>query len=73
MSDNDRLLKHMLNGGDINPVDWIGTPPDNGKPITRMAARVFELRMAGHPVQRVGTRNRCAVYALVRPGQEKAA
>lgn len=73
MTDAERLLKYMRQGGRVCPTDWNDfRTPDGGKPIMRVAARMLDLKTAGHPVRRVGTRNRCAVYALVRPESRAA-
>jgi hypothetical protein len=63
MTDADRLLKYMRNGGEVCPTDWNDrNTPDGDKTILRVAARVLDLKNAGHDVRRVGTKNRCAVY-----------
>jgi uncharacterized Zn-binding protein involved in type VI secretion len=73
MTDYDRLLKHMKAGMTVCPTDWNGPEPiDGGKPVLRVAARICEMRAAGLPVERVGTRNACAVYGWVQPGQRAA-
>lgn len=41
---------------------------DGGEPIKRLAARVNELREAGFEIETAGTRNKCAVYRIVRTG-----
>jgi hypothetical protein len=37
---------------------------DGGAPITRVGARIEELRAAGHQITSTGRRDRCAVYVL---------
>jgi hypothetical protein len=66
MTDAERLLRHMKRGNEVAVTDWADKyTPDGGKPILRVAARILDLKHAGHPVERVGTKNRCATYALV--------
>lgn len=66
MTDLDRLRAHLEAGKDICPTDWNNFhTPDGGKPIMRIAARIKDLRDEGYPVERTGTRNRCAVYNKV--------
>jgi hypothetical protein len=43
---------------------------DGGKPITRLAARMLELREDGHEIQVVGEKHGCAVYRLMRDAQD---
>lgn len=46
--------------------DFLGPDTiDGAKPITRLAARIEELRDEGVSIEVVGRRNRCAVYRLV--------
>lgn len=64
MSDKTRLRAHMDAGGEVCPTDWNGFHAiDGGKPILRVAARIKDLKDDGYPVERVGTRSKCAVYA----------
>jgi hypothetical protein len=44
---------------------------DGGKPITRLAARMLELREDGHEIQVIGDRHGCAVYRLMRDAQDQ--
>jgi hypothetical protein len=43
---------------------------DGGKPITRLAARMLELREDGHEIQVIGENHGCAVYRLMRDAQD---
>lgn len=50
----------------ITALDFIRTPTfDGGLPITRLAARIQELREQGHVITSSEKRNKCAVYVLV--------
>lgn len=67
MTQKDRVLRSLQQAGPqgMTQVDWLRFPtPDGGAPITRVAARVQELRDEGHPISSSGTRDRCAVYVL---------
>lgn len=70
LSQKDRVLRLLRQRGNrgITAVDFLGPyVADGGKPITRVAARVQDLRDAGYDVQTVGKRNQCAVYVLMDP------
>ena len=57
----------------ITSVDFLAPDViDDGKPITRVAARIHELREDGHQILSVGRRNRCDVYVLVNDLAEVA-
>jgi hypothetical protein len=43
---------------------------DGGSPITRLAARMLELREDGHEIQVIGEKHGCAVYRLMRDAQD---
>jgi len=70
VSQRDRILRALRNAGDrgVTQVDFLGFPAvDGGAPITRVAARIEELRKEGHPIVNVGTRDKCAIYRLATP------
>jgi len=58
----ERAGEHGLTQVDFLPPDVI----DGEKPITRLAARVKDLRDSGHRVVVAGERQSCAVYVLAR-------
>lgn len=52
-------------GRGLTQADWLRQPtPDLGPPITRMAARVNELRELGYRIESRGRRDRCTIYVL---------
>lgn len=60
-----RLALHTHRDRGITQVDFLRYPTiDGGPPITRLAARIDELRDAGLPVMEAGTRDKCRVYML---------
>jgi hypothetical protein len=51
--------------GGITQVSFLGPfTADGGPPITRLAARVGELRDEGYEIVQTGLRDKCAVYVL---------
>lgn len=56
------LRKHKQG---ITQVDFLTPCIDHGAPITRVAARVLELKQDGHQIVTDGERDSCAVYKLV--------
>lgn len=67
MTQRDRVLKALQSAGlrGITQIDFLRFPTlDGGAPITRLAARVQELRDEGHEILSADTRDRCAVYRL---------
>lgn len=67
MTQRDRILTALQTAGarGITQVDFLRFPTvDGGPPITRVAARVEELRKQGHDISSSGTRDRCAIYRL---------
>lgn len=62
MTQRDQVLQHLIRAGSISPLQAIQMYG-----ITRLAARINELRKEGFPIQtsmeRTG-RVRCAVYRL---------
>lgn len=66
-SGTDRILARLRAGHDVTPIDFdLPGVVDGGKPIQRVAARILDLKRQGHEIARVGTRNKCAVYRLIR-------
>lgn len=66
----DRVLRLLTARGNtgVCAVDFLGPEvADGGAPITRLAARVHELREDGVPIRKNGQRNSCDVYVLARP------
>lgn len=57
----------------ITQVDFLGPTIDGGKPITRVAARVKDLKDAGHSIVVDGERNSCVVYKLAAAATPVAA
>lgn len=43
---------------------------DHGPPITRLAARILELREDGHEIVEIGRVNGCAIYRLLQDAQD---
>jgi hypothetical protein len=67
MTQRDRVLAALRHAGPagLTQVDFLGPQVcDHGKPITRVAARVNELRDQGFTISSGGTRHGCAVYVL---------
>lgn len=69
MTGKERILRALRNRREegITQVDFLGPTMDGEKPITRVAARIKDLRDDGHPIVVVGVRNQCAVYVLQVP------
>lgn len=69
-SQKTRVLASLRHAGPrgISQADWSGLhgTPDGGAPITRVAARVADLRADGHTIHASGRRAGCVVYQLVR-------
>jgi hypothetical protein len=69
LSQRDRVLNALRarGGRGVTPVDFLAPGVcDCGPPVTRFAARVNELRSAGHVIVKAGRRDRCDVLVLVR-------
>jgi hypothetical protein len=68
-----RVLRALMDRGGLG-VDATGfllpATYDGMAPITRVAARVFELRQLGHDITVVGERHGCAIYALAGSERE---
>lgn len=67
MTQTDRVLAalHAHPNRGINSVDFIRFPTiDGGPPITRLAARIEELRNQGFNIESGERRERCTVYRI---------
>lgn len=67
MTQKQRVLTALQRTGwqGITQVDFLAPHViDGGKPVTRLAARILELREDGHAIRVVGERQECAVYQL---------
>lgn len=52
----------------VSSVDFLSPPTiDGGPPITRLAARIKELKNQGHQIVDAGHKNGCKVYRLEQP------
>lgn len=72
-SGTDRVLDQLRRGTTCQ-VDWYAPHVvDGGKPITRLAARINELREQGHRIMVVGRKHKCAVYELMPPAPVEVA
>lgn len=61
-----RALRRHPEG--LTQVDWLlPHVVDGGHPITRLAARVKDLRDEGHEIEVQGERYGCAVYVIPQP------
>ena len=69
MTQKTRVLRALRRHPEgITQVDFLlPNVIDGGPPITRVAARVRDLRTDGHEILVDGERNGCAVYVLPRP------
>ena len=74
MSQKARVLAALRSRGarGITQVDFLAPNViDGGRPITRVAPRIHELRTKdGHEIAVDGERDSCAVYRLVRDAQD---
>lgn len=67
LSEKDRILRLARERGErgFTAVDFLAPHVvDGGKPITRTAARVLDLKREGFTFRSGGRRNRCKVYIL---------
>lgn len=69
MRDVDRVLQFLHRAGAAGITQWdMHNPPDNGKPVERLAARVYDLRKKeGHDVRKFMVKrqkSRVAKYVL---------
>jgi Helix-turn-helix domain len=64
-SQAERLLRALRESPTgISPLDWLDEPaPDGGHRVTRVAARIGDLRRAGHEIVTV-RRGRATLYRL---------
>jgi hypothetical protein len=72
VTQTERVLAALTRAGahGITAVDFLRFPTvDGGPPITRVAARIEELRDQGHPISSGERRNKCVVYRLESEGQ----
>lgn len=68
MTQSARVLEALRKAGGrgVTQIDFlIPNVADGGSPITRVAARVLELKQDGHHIVTDGERDSCAVYKLV--------
>lgn len=75
MTQRERVLAELRRAaaGGITQVDFFAPHViDGGTPITRLAARIQELRGQGYTITSSGTRHGCAVYRLVSDGAKAA-
>lgn len=72
MTQTERVLAALrIHLGGITQVDFLRVPTiDGGSPITRLAARILELRDDGHPILDAGTRDGCKLYRLGQPAAD---
>lgn len=64
MNDKTRFLTR-LQKGPVSVIDFLAPNVIDGlKPITRLAARKYDLIQDGHDVREIGVRNGCSVYGL---------
>lgn len=73
MSQKARVLAALRSRGarGVTAVDFLLPDViDGGRPITRVAARVLELRDEGHTIVVDGERDSCAVYRLLHDAQD---
>jgi hypothetical protein len=64
MNDKTRFLTR-LQKGPVSVIDFLAPNVVDGlKPITRLAARKYDLIQDGHDIREIGTRNGCSVYGL---------
>jgi hypothetical protein len=70
LTQQERVLRSLTQTGQrgITAADWTRQPtPDGGPPIQRLAARIGELRQAGHEIPDTGERrDKCTIYRLDR-------
>lgn len=72
-SQKTRVLRTLLAMGSqgVTQVDFLAPNVcDQGAPVTRLAARIAELRGEGHEIVERGRRDACSVYVLVREQTE---
>lgn len=71
MSQNDRVLAALRNGP-VSPISFAAPNViDGGPPVMRVAARIKDLRDAGHLIrQHTAKDNRTAIYTLTREAEQ---
>ena len=69
MTQPERVLRLLKQAGDhgLTQVDLNLPTVDGGPPITRLAARIHDLKNAGVPIEKAGTRQKCDIYRLAPP------
>lgn len=69
MRQRDRVLRALKRHPDgVTQVDFLAPNViDGGAPITRVAARIRDLRQDGHVIEVNGERYGCVVYRLPQP------
>lgn len=67
MTQVERVLAALKVAGahGITQADWLDSTPDDGPRITRVGARIHELREMGHWIVETGWRDKCRIYQLV--------
>lgn len=76
MSQRKRVLAALRVRGarGVCAVDFLAPDVIDGQaPITRLAARMLELREDGHEIKVIGEQHGCAVYRLMRDAQDDPA
>lgn len=76
MTQTERVLRALQAAGDrgVTQVDFsLPDVVDGGPPITRVAARIKDLREHGHMIVGAGIRQSCRVYQLVAQAELAAA
>lgn len=68
MTQNERVLAYIREHGEISPAVTLHWSP----PITRLAARIADLKAAGHPVDQIGSDGKFARYGFVDPRKPDA-
>lgn len=63
MTQTERVLAYIKEHGEISPAVTLHWSP----PITRLAARIADLKAAGYPVDQVGSDGKFAKYGFVSP------
>jgi hypothetical protein len=72
LTQKDRVLRALrtTRGRGVTAVDFLAPAViDSGAPITRVAARIEELRKDGHNIQLAGRRDECVIYVLAPPAE----
>lgn len=67
MGQRERIEKVLRERGYVAATDFMAPNViDGGKPITRVAARMLELRAAGYELERERAKNGTAIYRLIK-------